>query len=236
MSAKSTKSTMPKKAPDKNNTPTNSVQKPSESKTNTPHMERKNGILPPRMCTTCATETENDDDIFKCDGCFATYHILCDGVRKGDVTARMSSVNLRLFCSTCSRKNLDILNCQKLSVIYDYVVKIDCHTQKQVEKQADTVDKLTTVVSETKILNEKIGDFKSTNNDIKKPSFSSVLKQNKKPVVIIRPKNDKQLCNKTVEELKKKINHREINACGIRNVRNGGVAVNCDSSQSTVKL
>lgn len=230
MSAKSDRGAMPKKTlpPDKNKTPSTSVPASATPKTT------KN-ILPPLMCSTCKNETENDSDIFKCDGCLGTYHIQCDNVRKGDVTARASSVHLRLFCTSCSRRHLDILNCEKLSIIYDYVVKIDSHTQKHVEKQTDAVSKLATVISETRMVNKKIGEIKTINSG-QKPSFSSVLKQNKKPVVIIKPKNENQLCNKTVEEVKAKISQREINASGIRNVRNGGIAINCDSNQSTVQL
>lgn len=180
MSAKSAKTTEQKKPPDKTNTPTTSLSRSSASKTNPVKTLRKNGIMPPLMCTKCEQETENNDDIFKCDGCFATYHIQCDGVRKGDVTARASSVNLRLFCSTCNRKDLSILNCEKLSVIYDYVVKIDCHTQSQVEKQVETVDKLANVVSQTNTLNKKIDDIKAIKNNIDDMKMHDCVNEKKK--------------------------------------------------------
>lgn len=77
-------------------------------------------------------------DASECDGCMMRCHIQCDtGVREGDVSARMTSNNLRLFCSDCAKRKLDMLNCEKLSIIYKYIEEIDLKTQNHVVIQTE---------------------------------------------------------------------------------------------------
>lgn len=236
----SSKGTRSKTGLDKGLTPATNRPKTNASANNTPTTSLKSGVLPPSMCSKCASGIEDDSDTFDCDGCLGKYHIQCDGVRKGDVTARMSSVNLRLFCSMCCRKRLDILNSEKLSIIYKYVEKIDKKTQEHVEKQADAVDKLASVISATKKLNDKIDDVKLTGDSQhksnEKKSYASVLNNSNKPSVMIKPKNCNQNSTKTCDEIKSQINRKEVNACGIRKLYGGGMVVTCENNNSAMKM
>lgn len=199
-------------------------------------------MVPPPPCAKCKLDIADDSEKFDCDLCCISYHATCDKVKKTDLAARKKSTRLRLYCNDCSVKKLEVANAEKLSILYKYIVKIDSQTQEQVVKQTNTDEKMTQVfamATETKQTIENIKnniDTKSQSNDGKKKSYANVLRQNKKPVVLVKPKNDKQLCNKTIEEVKQKISQREIHASGIRNIRNGGIAINCDSNKSTAAI
>lgn len=38
-----------------------------------------------------------------------------------------------------------------------------------------------------------------------------------------------------MEKIKSKINHKDIGACGIKNMKNGGILINCETRSSTIR-
>lgn len=159
---------------------------------------------------------------------------------------RVDSQNLRLYCSQC-KESVDKLIAEKLQLILKYLQKIDLVTQKQEESHCAMSTCIQSIATTCKTLSKNIvtvhnrviereSDNISKPNTPAKPSFASILRQAKKPVVIIKPKNGTQKCSDTIGDIKQQINYKDVQACGIRNIRNGGIVVNCDSNNSTLKM
>lgn len=203
-----------------------------------------------KPCGYCKKETERDSDgdKFDCDACGVVRHAGCDTVRKGDIAARLTSKNLKLYCSKCMTSKLEIANAEKLTIIYKYICKIDEQTQKQNASQTEMIGKIDRINNELDdmkalvgILNER--NEKNSNTDTPKqknnknePTYAKILKQSKKPIVIVKPKDKKQKCGDTATAIKTNISYKEVNAHGLRNVSNGGIAIQCNSSNDTIKV
>lgn len=180
--------------------------------------------------------------MFECDACSTLVHIGCDTVLKRDINARAQSKNLKLYCTKCMTGKLEITNAEKLSVLYKYVTKIDQQTQKQIEIQASNTDLIGKCIAETNALKEKCDDIKScigtqtqvANN--KPATFANVLRAAARPTVMIKPKCDNQNAATTSKEIKEKINHRDVNVCGMRKIRGGGVILSCDTDAASMKM
>lgn len=89
---------------------------------------------------------------------------------------------------------------------------------------------------------DKLEELKTSSVSGHTSSFSSVVKSN--PVVVIRPKNVKQTNDTTKKDLRENMSPTASKVCGVRNVANGGVIVECESEagsdvfmkDATVKL
>lgn len=75
------------------------------------------------------------------------------------------------------------------------------------------------------------------NMEPEKPAtFANILRAAARPKVLIKPKNDSQDATATSKEIKEKIDHRDINACGMRKIRGGVVIVDCATNTSSLKM
>lgn len=195
-------------------------------------------------CAKCKKETTNDGDVFECDACSMQYHLTCDTVKKGDVTARTKSKNLKLYCTRCMSGKLEIANAEKLSIIYKYVTKIDMQTQKQVEIQTDTVAKLDSIIAESGDMKKKMDDVQNrietqthANTDKEKnKSYANVVRSAAKPTVMIKPKCTAQNATTTSDDIKTQINCKDVNACGMRKLHDGGIIVSCETDAESMKM
>lgn len=99
---------------------------------------------------------------------------------------------------------------------------------------ANIVAKLDATKNDIKNMSQniRIDHGSSTNNQ----SFAGVVKNGVKPAVIIKPKDDRQNCSETFDEIKNNVDYRQINACGIRNIRGGGIVISCDTPSTTLQL
>lgn len=191
-------------------------------------------------CEKCKNDI-GDDDCFECDACTRQYHLLCDNVRKGDVTARATSKNLKLYCTRCMSHKLEIANAEKLSIIFKYVSKIDLQTQKQVAIQAEAADKLDKIVADAVVVKEKMDDIKScigagVNVGGGTNTYANVVRAATKPTVIIKPKNVTQNATATSDDIRKEISSRDVNACGLRKLHGGSVVISCESGAASMKM
>lgn len=192
------------------------------------------------VCSSCKKDT--DEDKFECDACSKQYHLSCDSVRKGDVTARATSKNLKLYCTRCMSAKLEIANAEKLSIIYKYVTKIDEQTQKQIAVQVEAADRLENIVATSTAVNSKIDDIKkclekqSDVNSAKTNTYASVVRTAAKPTVLIKPKNGAQNASSTSEDIRKQINCKDVDACDLRKLNSGGVVVRCENDAASMKM
>lgn len=193
------------------------------------------------VCGSCGKDV--GDDKFECDACTKQFHLACDSVRKGDVTARATSKNLKLYCTRCMSYKLEIANAEKLSIIYKYVTKIDMQTQQQISVQAEAVDKLDKIIADSTVIKNNIDDVKNTIGSKmqqecvnEKKTFSSVVRAAAKPAVIIKPKDARQNSATTSKDIKEQIDYKCLDVCDFHNVGGGGIAVTCESSATTMTM
>lgn len=198
--------------------------------------------MAPPACAKCKSEIVNDADKFDCDACGMQYHLTCDTVKKGDVAARAKSQNLKLYCTRCMSVKLEIANAEKLSIIYKYVSKIDMQTQQQIAIQTEAADKLNSLVAETANVRDKIDELKTTvgstpSGDDKTPNtYASIVRAAAKPTVMIKPKSGEQDASVTSDDITKQINGRDVSACGVRKLRDGGLVVRCETNAASMKM
>lgn len=206
--------------------------------------------MAPPPCAKCKQEIKDDSEKFDCDACGLEYHLLCDTVKKGDVTARSKSKNLKLYCTRCMSGKLEIANAEKLSIIYKYVTKIDSQTQSQVAIQVEASNKLDSVIAASAIMREDINEVKKSiaanGDDGKLNSYANVLRSAgetktkmrvaAQPTVMIKPKNVVQTATATSNDIKEKIKCKDVDACGMRKLHGGGVAVRCATNAASLKM
>lgn len=53
---------------------------------------------------------------------------------------------------------------------------------------------------------------------------------------MIRPKDVSQNASKTSDDIRSQINSKDVNACGIRKLHDGGVIIRCESNTATMKM
>lgn len=75
---------------------------------------------------------------------------------------------------------------------------------------------------------------KLTPASVQTPSFASVVQSN--PVVVIKPKNVNQPSEATKKDLRENMSPTSSKFCGMRNVANGGVLIECESEDGSNKL
>lgn len=74
---------------------------------------------------------------------------------------------------------------------------------------------------------DKLQRIKSTSGSAQAISFASVVKSN--PVVIIKPKNADQPSETTKKDLRENMSPTASKFCGVRNVANGGIVIECEN-------
>lgn len=192
-------------------------------------------------CRICSESLKDNGDTFECEGCCEYFHANCVGVTKAALQAKAKCKFLKVFCSGCL---FDPENNWKenINTILRYIMKIDLTTQKHEEKFAKLENDIKVISNYTeKNSNQNSYSFADNNtltieDNTNKNTYAKVVKNAFKPVVVIKPKNNKQKSSDTINDITNKINPNEIKACGIKKVKNGGVVVCCDTVNSTLKM
>lgn len=180
-------------------------------------------------CFECNQPIEEVKNDFECDGCCEHFHLKCGGVTKKEAETRKSSKCLKIYCEKCCQNQENIM-IDKVNTVLKFIYKIDMVTQQQQRNSTKMEEMLTKT---TEFINSMQNNFENSDKK-QKTSFASVVKNSLKPVVIVKSKENVK--NKDImDEVKKKINHKEIDACGLRNIKSGGILINCESKTSTIK-
>lgn len=189
------------------------------------------------ICYLCDSDVIEEDTYTQCDGCDSLFHLECSGkvnARKTDVVARKNSKCLKLYCPDCFKTKIKGTSA-KLSEVLTLLYRMDFCLQEQktsnvtasIERKLDALDKKMTSHNAT---TDSAVNRRNTN-----AAYASVVKNgNVKPAVVIKPKS-KQSSSKTFEEISGKIDKNELNICGTRNARDGGVILRCANSTETLK-
>lgn len=186
------------------------------------------------LCYKCEKDIEEEDDYAECDGCDSLFHLKCAGITKKEANARKNSKCLKLYCPECFKAKGEATP-EKLKEILGLLYKMDMCMQQQItsnlpssiERKLNELDK--------KITANKVVASGNTANSSAKPAYANIVKNGTvKPAIVIKPKL-KQTSTKTFEEITKKIDKNDLNVCGTRSARDGGVVLRCVNSTETLK-
>lgn len=156
------------------------------------------------------------------------YHPKCDGVKVKEMNARLTSDRLKLYCTNCCTNTANSTD-KQIKLILRYIYKIDATTQEQMMHQVNIVGAMQKILVDNSKINAAIN---AVNKD--EMSYAGKVKSGLKPAVIIKPKNQ-QSSNQTMNHLKNNVSRNDFNACGVRNIKGGGILISCDSKQNTMQ-
>lgn len=182
------------------------------------------------LCQKCATTITREDRV-DCDSCEEPFCLTCMNARKIDATTREKSKCLRVYCPDCRENKID-----RWKEVSGLLYKLDLFNQQQVERQAKSEDTMASFARQMKALETKMNALE-INGSKEKTSYAGTVKQsNVKPAVVIKPKNKQQASKKTREEICNKVDKSQVNVCGTRNAREGGVVLRCENADETKKV
>lgn len=168
-----------------------------------------------KTCFSCRSDIKRIDKCVNCFVCEKCFHTKCLGMSSHEEKAIHDWRGIKYVCATCENSKvqvqLDTLN-KKLEECFNMILK-----QSEVINQMD-------LIMQSMVKGENITRSKS---------YSKVL-NNKNEVLLIKPKDDKQKCEQTHQDLKMKINPSKLAVAvdTVKNIRNGGVAINLNNSSS----
>lgn len=195
-----------------------------------------------KMADCCNGEVTTDN-VFMCDGCGSTKHLLCDGVNKNEAVARKKSARLLLYCTGCNGDRDNIMT-QSITTIKQFVLKFDATAQMN-KAEITNIHNLLTTVSKNlnekfEKLSDKVAVAATTENrangvSTNAQSYAAVAKKNRN-VFIVRPKQSNAETKTTRDKVKKNVNPVVSGVVSMENISNGGVVVVCNSEENMNKL
>lgn len=203
--------------------------------------------MAPVTCGKCKLEVIFEETGYECDGCNVFYHMKCGGAIKKDITSRIGSKRLQIYCEICKEKDPIHMVADNVKSILKYIYKIDLALQKQVETNATfehSITKNTSKIEQMflqlcdlpkeitpalqKVLDERVNDG-GTN------TYASVSNRGGvRPTVLIKPKDNTQKSGDTLVEMKSIGN--DVLVRDVRNVNGGGIVLTCDTANDTMKV
>lgn len=196
------------------------------------------------VCFKCEGDIEADENYFECDACTTTFHLKCVGVTKQEYNAREKSNRMRLLCDECNLNNPMSIVERNVSTLLKYIHKLDLVLQNQVlaiSNNADTMkrmeEQINTMRNEIKSIS--VRDERTNDNTNQRPtahSFAEVLRSSILPTVVIKPKQDKQKCEATLQRVRENIVGSELLVRDTKNIRGGGIVISCANAADTMKM
>lgn len=195
-------------------------------------------------CYICKKEIEKEEeasaDYTECDSCVRFFHYKCAGTKTKERDARNGSKCLRLFCRICMEESEGTI--ERMKEMTKLLYKLDLHNQQQiVAKQAEN-ETIATISSQLKALEAKVtkletGSAKQTSSSTHTHTYANAVKRgNVQPAVVIKPKKKQQNSKKTFSEISENVNNANVDVCGSRNVRGGGIVLRCNNAADTMKV
>lgn len=164
-------------------------------------------------CGVCASTLKSNDTALKCSGsCNRNFHSKCIAcLSHRDYQTIVAIPNIRWFCDDCV--DTFQMNTELIKRFNDF----------------------------SQFINNQLQDFKKTlevnHGNLHSKNHSKSYADTVKDVVIIKPKV-KQDSVVTVEEIRKNVNPTslEVGLVQLKNIKDGGVIVRCQSNEDSVKI
>lgn len=193
------------------------------------------------VCYVCEKDISDEDDATHCDNCEISFHIKCNNITKVAYNAQRGNKCVLIYCPECIQKREDGTE-EKLKMILRMLYKLDMFNQQCKPQNMINNDSLKAIKTTIDALDKKVAtqqEPRAVDNETLQRascSFANVVKRsNVKPAVVIKPKN-KQACAKTLEAITRNVDTAAVNVCGTRNVREGGIVLQCANATETMKV
>ena len=144
------------------------------------------------------------------------------------VGSEQSFANVTVGESNCT----NCLEMQKELFDIKNILKCIMSNNSVILSAISTLDTAVKKLSTTVVSNHN----SETVNPANKPKFSDIVKGNKNPVVVFKPRNTSQSRGETVKEIKSKLDPKCVAVGNIRGAANGGLIVECKTVQDQQKL
>lgn len=172
-------------------------------------------------CTLCVNQISRSRPGVFCDGCKNGFHAVCI-TKTADIIQLLNTIpGLSWKCSDCT-KNCILLNSANLQNMME-------------SKLNDAVSSLKTEINLIKLDVCRSTEIEGPTHPLK---YSDVLKDKSQPVILIRPKDNKQLHSQTKADILTNINPCEENVqlTKVVNAKDGGIIIACKNKDDNEKL
>lgn len=184
-------------------------------------------------CSICTYSITTKKPSISCSGqCKKLFHLTCVGA-PADLLSFMKDIpGLSWKCETCRElQNLfDEHNLQDAidNKLQDFLKDLD---ELFLNVKSDFLGKIDRKMSEFTL------PAVTSNININKPSYSSVLLNNTQPAVVVKPKTTQEN-KKTKADILQNFNpaYSEININKIKHIKDGGILLSCETSEEIVKF
>lgn len=168
------------------------------------------------VCGKCAVKFKSKDPIINCSGkCKLNFHLKCVDLSISDLQCIQKCKGLMWFCDNCNLALNDIWGLKN---------EFSCLGEQ-----------ITSEINEIKnVLNSIKPIGKEVYNISERKTYAKVASE----VVIVKPKNKDQECKKTLEAVQKCVNPSilEVGINEVRNAKEGGVVIKCNSKTEVNKV
>lgn len=191
-------------------------------------------------CAICDKKVNNEDEKVICAGsCPNIYHFKCLGFNATAFKFYKSCQNLRYTCEECDT-NPEMALHNTIKSLLSYICIIDERLNRQGQLMHQMIEEIGNISSHN---NEKDAQLLTKISETIAQSsepYAGVVKAPEKnesnnAVVIVQPKKN-QSSKTTKIDLTKSIDPTSFDIGEVRNIRNGGVVINCKSNEDINKL
>lgn len=177
----------------------------------------------------CCTQVikQRDKSVITCIICEGKYHNKCINLKEVEIKCIQESNNLRFSCNNCSNNSL-------MSELRD-LKKILLSSLETLQEYNEILEKHTSQINVAlKMANQ---EAKNTRVEARN-SYADVVQKTSREIIVVKPINEEQNSNTTQEEIREKIDPSKLGVRveNIRNIKNGGIIINCSNADSKNKL
>jgi hypothetical protein len=175
----------------------------------------------------------------KCSGfCNRQFHTSCTNVTRNLESILNSTKNLLWFCDPCL--HLQKNGFEKITALFNEILKSREQSKIQITELYNKLN--SSITKQTCSIENAKSEIINKNEEIK-ISYAEILKNNEETslkkndaVVVVKPKNKNQGAEKTIHDIKSKINPKEIVVNGLMNATDSGIIIKCKKKEDTNKI
>lgn len=186
-------------------------------------------------CAKCSNELVNNFETVNCNGaCNKKYHYKCIGFTAPNLKFLNEHHNVKYICDDCENRPVSVLN-KTIQNIFNYICIFDERFKRQESNSNQLFKELEDMrgIMQANVQSMTSVDVNKSNDT---PTFAEKVKERSHPVVIVKPKS-KQNSQDTRAKLAEKFpNPQAVNISNVKDIPNGGLAINCKNSSESIKL
>lgn len=177
------------------------------------------------ICTECKEDIKRNKCMIQCIICKSGFHTSCVKIKDEHVKLISQYENMGFVCKDC-KSNSTSMEIKELKESLSLCIE-------SIKEQHTMISKQSAIIEEhTKLLRK----IEYADNTVSPRSYSEICKKNNEKI-LIRPL-EKQESIQTINEVKENVNPStlQIGVQSIKNIKDGGIIINCLDSNSKDKI